>query len=531
MALPRKVRIEIEYDGTAKKQTASSESDDGFSIEGAASSASSSLYAAVHYYTVVRGDCLWNISKRFLGSGTKYIEIYDANVDVIESTAKAHGKPNASKGATKGWWIWPGEVLKIQTEEQAKTVDQSSADTSSTEAGDSGNDELGKKMEKQITALTYTDVASGQSDSVSLTMHDIGKEWMGSDMPVKGADIGVKIILINWEDADSFECGTFILDDISFSGRPTTCVLGGVSVPAMDDFKSRAITRTWEKTTIQEIAAQIAQDAGVQLYYDAETIQIAEIEQRNQTNSAFLYSICEKYGLALKVYNHKIVIFDIVTYEEKDSVTTIYENDMVKWSYNTTINGTYTGVALSYTDPDSDDTINATMGTTGRMYTLNAQASSKYDAELQAAAKVNEANRSIETIKVTTKALAGIVASQCVQISDIGEKIDGKYYVDKIEHSIGSNGYTMQMTLHKVQQSIKVTQPVSSPSGGGMYTVVSADTLWGISKKFYGTGTKYNIIYEANMELIEATAKQHGKKSSDNGHWIWAGETLTIPEG
>lgn len=61
------------------------------------------------------------------------------------------------------------------------------------------------------------------------------------------------------------------------------------------------------------------------------------------------------------------------------------------------------------------------------------------------------------------------------------------------------------------------------------YTIKSGDTLWGISLKFYGTGTKWKIIYEANKEIIEATAKKHGKSSSDNGHWIYPGVTLTIP--
>ena len=36
-------------------------------------------------------------------------------------------------------------------------------------------------------------------------------------------------------------------------------------------------------------------------------------------------------------------------------------------------------------------------------------------------------------------------------------------------------------------------------------------------------------IYNLNKDLIEETAKKHGKKSSDNGHWIWAGEVLTLP--
>lgn len=30
-------------------------------------------------YTVKRGDCLWNIAKRYLGSGTRWTELADIN--------------------------------------------------------------------------------------------------------------------------------------------------------------------------------------------------------------------------------------------------------------------------------------------------------------------------------------------------------------------------------------------------------------------------------------------------------------------
>lgn len=482
-------------------------------------------------YTVVKGDCLWSISKHFYGSGAQYMTIYNANMDIIETTAKSHGKANSYKGSTAGWWIWPGEVFIIpgvsggNAQAQTKTV---------TRRAGVADPRLGEKIAEQATAFSYTDIASGQSDSVSVTLQDIGKEWMGSLMPKRGASLGAKILLTNWESGESqnsFDCGTFVLDDISFSGRPLSCVLGGVSVPSMDDFKSLPVTNTWEKTTLEEIGAQIAAKAGVSLYYDADTVQIAEIEQNKQTDSAFLYSLCEKYGLAMKVYNHKIVIFDIVRYEEKEEVLTIKEKDVSSWSFNTTIEGTYTGVNLDYTDPDTENTIKVTMGGQGRMYAINTQASSRYDAELQAAAKVNAANRGVQTMEITMRANTKIVASHCVMISGFGE-FDGKYYIDKIKHSLGK-AYTMQLSIHKVQRAIKATAPAPSAAGNGgkIYTVVSGDTLWGISKKFYGTGTKYHIIYDANSDLIEAAAKAHGKKSSDNGHWIWPGETLTIPEG
>lgn len=48
-------------------------------------------------YTVKKGDCLWNIAKKFYGNGAKYTVIYNANKSKIKN-------PNL---------IYPGQVLTI----------------------------------------------------------------------------------------------------------------------------------------------------------------------------------------------------------------------------------------------------------------------------------------------------------------------------------------------------------------------------------------------------------------------------------
>ena len=63
-----------------------------------------------------------------------------------------------------------------------------------------------------------------------------------------------------------------------------------------------------------------------------------------------------------------------------------------------------------------------------------------------------------------------------------------------------------------------------------IYTVKNGDCLWLIAKRFYGNGADWKKIYNANKSAIEKDAKAHGYKSSSNGHWIWAGLKLTIPE-
>ncbi len=61
------------------------------------------------------------------------------------------------------------------------------------------------------------------------------------------------------------------------------------------------------------------------------------------------------------------------------------------------------------------------------------------------------------------------------------------------------------------------------------YTVVSGDSLCKIARKNLGSEASWTKIYDANSEVIEAAAKKYGKSSSDHGHWIYPGTTLTLP--
>jgi len=42
----------------------------------------------VKYYTIKSGDTLWAVAKEFLGNGSKYMEIFEANREVIEDPDK-----------------------------------------------------------------------------------------------------------------------------------------------------------------------------------------------------------------------------------------------------------------------------------------------------------------------------------------------------------------------------------------------------------------------------------------------------------
>lgn len=80
-------------------------------------------------------------------------------------------------------------------------------------------------------------------------------------------------------------------------------------------------------------------------------------------------------------------------------------------------------------------------------------------------------------------------------------------------------------TIQKVESNRDAKQVTQTT-----YVVKSGDTLWSIAKRFYGDGSKWTGIYNANKAAIEADAKKHGKASSNNGHWIYVGLKLVIPD-
>lgn len=304
------------------------------------------------------------------------------------------------------------------------------------------------------TSVTYKDPASGEADSLDITIQDRERQWTTAWLPLAGDTLEAAIKVTDWDkegDNRTLPCGFFVLDHFEFSGWPMAGTISGVSVPADGAFRETERTKTWEKVTIQEIGKEIANRAGVSLVWDAEAAEftINAIEQSENTDCTFLMGLCETYGLAMKVYAQKIVIFDREAYKKKDPVLTIRESDIESWSWSKTLAGTYTGGEYTYTDPGTEEEIKATVGTGTRILKQSGKADSKADAERQIKAAVENANHGATTLSITITGNAKLVASQCVTVVGLG-KLSGKYYIDNSTHHIGQ-GYTMDLELSLVE--------------------------------------------------------------------------------
>lgn len=139
-------------------------------------------------------------------------------------------------------------------------------------------------------------------------------------------------------------------------------------------------------------------------------------------------------------------------------------------------------------------------------------------------------NETVLNLIVTETWINVDVTISSFQPSPIGAYGNVEYSITFVQKKPLKIYTTNELQITKFAKKTKPRNDSNDSSGSGdTYTVVSGDTLWGIAAKKLGSGSKWISIYDANSDTIEAEAKKHGKISSDHGHWIWAGEVLTIP--
>ena len=124
-----------------------------------------------------------------------------------------------------------------------------------------------------------------------------------------------------------------------------------------------------------------------------------------------------------------------------------------------------------------------------------------------------------------------LVALEELEINEDADEGDDVLVTFKLkqykEYGIKTHPNSTKPTTTSTSKTTRPTENKSTTSKS--YTVKSGDCLWNIAKSFYGNGSQWKKIYDANKSAIEADAKKHGKQSSSNGHWIWPGLKLVIP--
>lgn len=124
-----------------------------------------------------------------------------------------------------------------------------------------------------LVSLTYTDKADEELDDLQIVLEDREGLWQGDWLPQAGDVIEASIQTENWREIGAVEelpCGKFEVDEMELESSAEggdTVTVKAVPAAVKSSLMLQKKTRSWEKTPITTVIADIAGAAGLDTLY------------------------------------------------------------------------------------------------------------------------------------------------------------------------------------------------------------------------------------------------------------------------
>ena len=337
--------------------------------------------------------------------------------------------------------------------------------------------DISDDIAKYLASISYTDELSGSADDLQLSLEDKDNLWLEPWFPEKGATLDMVLESRYWNNANDgpqvVSFGTFEIDELECSSMPTVVQIKAVSVPDNTELRGSERSRSWEKVTIRKVAEDIATDAEMELFWDSTDTTVHDrIEQTEQSDLEFLQKLCDDNSLALKISAKKIVIFDEIKYEQAEPVINLVKDESLltddqkktadgtaiptyklqQWRFRSAVRDVYKACRVEYQNEDSKEKLSYTFTApdkkVGKTLVVNQQVKSQDEAEKLAKNELRKKNAEEVSGSVTMRGQLTLAAGLTVNVVGFG-KFDGKYLITRVQHAIGSSGYTCSVDLRR----------------------------------------------------------------------------------
>lgn len=317
--------------------------------------------------------------------------------------------------------------------------------------------DISRDISDYFLGADYTDNSDGQVDDVSIKLRDDERLWVGAWYPEKGDTLTLDIVCLHRSgegSRDVMPCGTFTVDELTSSGPPSVFEIKAVSVPVDPSIRREKKTRAWEAVTLFQIANDIADTGGLQLFYEADEIHYERRDQSDQADLAFLQRLCRDEGFSVKLTDNRLVIFSEQRFDQRPIITTIHRADCASHNINTQAHDLYADCKVTYRDAAKNQDIEYTFADpsvqNGKTLRVVKRVESLAEAERLAKSRLRAANKRETTGSVTIQGNPDLWAGGTIMLAGFGA-FNGKYSIDKIANGVTSNGgFTQTLDLSLV---------------------------------------------------------------------------------
>lgn len=315
--------------------------------------------------------------------------------------------------------------------------------------------DVSKDVSPYLITLRYRDKLHGESDEIEFVFEDRDDRWKTTWFSSKGDVLKVQIGMLDQGIEIWQKLGTFQIEEIELEGPPDVLLVRGKSV-FVSAPREQKRTSAFENTTLSRICSTIASRLGLKPVLKIKPdLKFARVDQKEETDLAFLKRLCEQYGYIVKVTDEKLIVHKEEELEKQKASLRIVrgKSNIIHYRFSTKACELYKACEVRYWDPIEKQEIVVRVEDkkvkSGSVHKVTKRAESRKHALELAKGHLKKKNKwdcdSELTLSGDIRLLAGVV----IMLEGFGY-YDGEYVIEEAEHTLSkSEGYTTSIRIRR----------------------------------------------------------------------------------
>jgi phage protein D len=299
--------------------------------------------------------------------------------------------------------------------------------------------DITQRIGDRLLSLTILDSAGLQADTVEIELDD---RDAAIALPPSGAVLDVSL----GYDGANVPMGRFVASEIELWGPPSTMTIRAEAAHLGGELKSEK-TRAWDGMTIGEIVATIAADHGLEAMTPEPlaSFRYEQLDQQDESDVQFLGRMAEDHD-ALATVKARTLLF--MRRGENRSASgvpippvVIRRDGPIEYRVLRSARTVYGSVEARWRDRAAGADKVERAGKGEPVKRLRQTFPNAEEAKAAAAAKLEEGQRTAETITVLVTGNPLIGAEGVIEAVGFRPGMDGTWSITSVEHSLTGGGY------------------------------------------------------------------------------------------
>ncbi|MBB6259341.1 hypothetical protein FHT05_003980 [Xanthomonas arboricola] len=308
--------------------------------------------------------------------------------------------------------------------------------------------DLTDRIAPRLLDLTLTECRSGEADQLDLRIHDHDGKMA---LPKRGVRLAVAL---GWKDTGLVDKGTFIVDEVEYSGAPDIITVRARSADLTADMRTRR-ERSWHNTTLGAVLNTLAGEHGLtpRVAEALARTKLSHLDQANESDMNLLTRLGQRFNAVATVKAGALLFAPIgagTTSTGKPLPTvTLTRRDGDRHRYSVADRDAYTGVRAYWVDKGKARRQSVLVGTDDNAKRLRESYADEATARQHAHAELERVKRGVAKFDYTLAiGRAELFPEQTVTVAGFKPEIDGqKWLIAKVTHSVGSSGLSTTLNL------------------------------------------------------------------------------------